>query len=156
VKEFFDDGENVADMAKPINDFHHKRCCNLLKDTGGTIVIGNANAPEDGNLRPTVIDNPSVDAPVMKEEIFGPILPVFTFSKIDEAIAFINERDKPLVIYYFGKVLLNANKDLLIKKTSSGGFCMNDTLFHLLNSDLPFGGVGASGYGRYHGFEGFK
>jgi hypothetical protein len=93
---------------------------------------------------------------MMKEEIFGPILPVFKFSKIDEAIDRINRGDKPLVLYYFGSVWNNKNKDRVEHETSSGGMVVNDCLVHLLNPDLPFGGVGFSGYGKYHGEAGFK
>ena len=93
---------------------------------------------------------------MMKEEIFGPILPVFKFSKIDEAIDRINKGDKPLVLYYFGSVLSNKNKTRVEMETSSGGLVVNDCLVHLLNPDLPFGGVGLSGYGKYHGEAGFK
>lgn len=91
---------------------------------------------------------------MMKEEIFGPILPVFKFSKIEEAIQKINEGDKPLVLYYFGGTF-GKNKTKVEKETSSGAYVVNDVLVHLLNPDLPFGGVGMSGYGKYHGKAGF-
>jgi acyl-CoA reductase-like NAD-dependent aldehyde dehydrogenase len=91
----------------------------------------------------------------MQEEIFGPILPVLTYHSFDEAINTINQLDKPLVIYYFGDHR-GANFSRLERETSSGTLISNETMFHLCNSDLPFGGVGMSGYGRYHGFEGFK
>ena len=93
----------------------------------------------------------------MKEEIFGPILPIRTFNKLDEVIDHINAGDKPLAIYYFGKVIgSNPNKDRLINETSSGGFLTNDAITHSANHEIGFGGVGASGYGRYGGYEGFK
>jgi len=138
-----------------VNEVHYNRVCDLLKDHGGEIVIGNKNAANDRDLKPTVILNPKPDAPVMKEEIFGPILPVFTYSKIEEAIRYITEeQEKPLVLYYFGR-----DRDMAYRvenETSSGALVVNDTCVHLLNSDLPFGGVGSSGQGRYHGIMGFK
>ena len=93
----------------------------------------------------------------MQEEIFGPILPVFTYKNIDEAIQFINKKDKPLAVYYFGKNS-SSNKNLMRVKheTYSGAFLVNEIVMHFVNQYLPFGGVGASGYGRCHGHEGFK
>lgn len=90
-------------MGHIINDFHKNRCCELLRDHEGTVVVGNGNAHEDKNITPTVIVNPNNESPLMKEEIFGPILPVITFTHIEEAIKFVNDRDKPLSLYYFGK-----------------------------------------------------
>ena len=92
----------------------------------------------------------------MKEEIFGPILPVLTWDKIDQVIDFINEREKPLALYYFGKYMNNPIKERLMRETSSGGFAVNEVLFHGASTELPFGGVGNSGYGKYHGIDGFK
>lgn len=91
----------------------------------------------------------------MSEEIFGPILPVITYRTIDEAIKFINEKDKPLVIYYFGPSFRNKTIQKIQEETSSGAFMSNDVLVHLANDNVGFGGVGASGYGRYHGKAGF-
>ena len=91
----------------------------------------------------------------MKEEIFGPILPVITFKDFSEAIRLVNRMEKPLVIYYFGHHFSDNFKRLEIE-TSSGNLISNETMYHLMNADMPFGGVGLSGYGRYHGFEGFK
>lgn len=127
----------------------------MLKDHGGQVIQGNENAHEDLNLTSTVVLNPSPESAMMKEEIFGPILPVFKFSKIDEAIERVNAGDKPLVLYYFGSTT-GKNKTRVERETSSGGLVVNDVLVHLLNPDLPFGGVGASGYGKYHGHAGFK
>ena len=92
----------------------------------------------------------------MKEEIFGPILPVFTYKNIQEAIDFIHRIDKPLAVYYFGRnSSSNPNMRRLKEETSSGAFLVNDIAIHFLNADTPFGGVGGSGYGRCHGKEGF-
>lgn len=91
----------------------------------------------------------------MKDEIFGPILPILSYSNIEEAIKHINSNDKPLAIYFFGDKNTKQCKRVQ-NETSSGAFVTNETLTQVLNPDLPFGGVGYSGYGRYHGFEGFK
>lgn len=155
IKEFWDEGRNVKDAGRAITDWHQKRLCGMLKDHGGEVIQGNANAHEDFNLTSTVVMNPNPESAMMKEEIFGPILPVFKFSKIEEAIQKINEGDKPLVLYYFGATF-GKNKTRIERETSSGGYVVNDVLVHLLNPDLPFGGVGMSGYGKYHGKAGFQ
>jgi aldehyde dehydrogenase (NAD+) len=92
----------------------------------------------------------------MKEEIFGPILPVLTFDHFSEVIKTINSLDKPLVVYYYSKNQTGENFKLLEEQTSSGALICNESMFHIMNADMPFGGVGMSGYGRYHGIEGFK
>ena len=88
----------------------------------------------------------------MQQEIFGPILPVLEISSVEEAAAFINDRPKPLALYYFGS---RKNREKLLSATSSGGVCVNETVMHLVNPSMPFGGVGASGMGAYHGQYGF-
>ena len=100
----FNNCETPAESGKIINEFHYKRLCDLFKDHGGEVVIGNQNAHLDSNLQPSVILNPIKDSPLMKEEIFGPIFPLLTYENIDEAIEYISEeQEKPLVIYYFGR-----------------------------------------------------
>jgi aldehyde dehydrogenase (NAD+) len=99
---YYKNGEVKDILGKVINDFHNDRLCALMKDHGGTVVCGNANAHNDKKLTPTVIMNPLEDSPLMKEEIFGPILPIRTYRSIDEAIQFITARDKPLAIYFYG------------------------------------------------------
>lgn len=129
----------------------------MLEDHQGTLIEGNPDTGEDKNLIPSVVLNPSLEAPLMKEEIFGPILPVFTYKNIGEAIEFIGKLDKPLAVYYFGKnSMSNPNLVRVKNETTSGAFLVNDIAIHFLNADTPFGGVGASGYGRCHGYEGFK
>jgi acyl-CoA reductase-like NAD-dependent aldehyde dehydrogenase len=107
-------------------------------------------------VEPTIVVNPDLKEPIMQEEIFGPLLPVITFRTIDEAINIINDKDKPLAVYYFGKVFNNPNKERLLNETSSGAFLQNDVFVHIINHEFGFGGVGAAGYGRYGGYEGFK
>lgn len=102
-----------------------------------------------------MILNPLRTSGVMKDEIFGPILPIVTYQTIDEAIKYIKDGDKPLSLYYFGNSN-GTNSKRVQRETSSGSYVVNDVLFQLINPDLPFGGVGYSGYGKYHGYEGFK
>ena len=101
-------------------------------------------------LSPTILTDVSPNAPVMQEEIFGPIFPVMTFKQMDEVIAFVNDREKPLALYYFG-----TNGNYVLRHTSSGGACVNDVIMHIVNHKVPFGGVGNSGMGSYHGKESF-
>ena len=101
-------------------------------------------------LSPTILTNVSPDAPVMQEEIFGPIFPVLTFKQIEEVTEFVAKRERPLALYYFGK-----QGDYILRHTISGGTCINDVIMHIVNHDMPFGGVGNSGMGTYHGKESF-
>jgi aldehyde dehydrogenase (NAD+) len=118
----------------------------------GEIHSGGEIDEKEKFIAPTIIDNVDPDFLVMQEEIFGPILPVMTFEHIDETIEYINKNEKPLAFYYFGK---NKNAKKVLAKTTSGGACINDTLMHITNHNLPFGGVGNSGMGKYHGQESF-
>jgi aldehyde dehydrogenase (NAD+) len=105
-------------------------------------------------LAPTVLTGVTPGSAVMSEEIFGPILPILTYRSIDEVAPFIAARDKPLALYVFGRD--GDRIDAIIANTTAGGTCVNNTLIHFANQNLPFGGVGASGMGNYHGFHGFK
>ena len=156
LKEYTQKGfSDKKALGNVINQFHHDRLCKLMEDHQGAVVIGNPNSYEDKNLTPSVILNPSPESAIMKEEIFGPLLPVFTYKNIDEAIQFINKMDKPLAVYYFGP--MNGKNGQRVKmETSSGAFLVNEATLQFINQYTPFGGVGASGYGRCHGFEGFK
>jgi aldehyde dehydrogenase (NAD+) len=101
-------------------------------------------------LSPTILTDIQENAPVMQEEIFGPIFPVLTFKEINEVITFVTKRERPLALYYFG-----TNGDYVLRHTSSGGACVNDVIMHIVNHKVPFGGVGNSGMGSYHGKESF-
>jgi aldehyde dehydrogenase (NAD+) len=103
---------------------------------------------------PTLLTNVTPDSPIMKEEIFGPILPVLKYRSLDEAIELIRSKDKPLALYIFSKDKARINE--ILKRTTAGGSCVNSLAIHLANPNLPFGGVGTSGMGNYHGFFGFK
>ncbi len=133
-----------------INNEAFDRLINLLKD--GNITWGGEHNKETKYIAPTILENVSLESNTMKDEIFGPILPMFTFKDIKQAINYINEQEKPLALYYFGS---NKNLKTIVKYTSSGGICVNDTLLHIANHHLPFGGVGNSGMGKYHGEESY-
>ncbi len=112
-------------------------------------------AASNGNKMPlTILKNVTDDMKVMQEEIFGPILPVMTYDTIDQAIDYVNDHDRPLGLYYFGQD--RAEEDRVLTRTISGGATVNDVLFHNAMEDLPFGGVGPSGMGNYHGQDGFR
>jgi len=118
----------------------------------GKILYGGQVDATERYISPTLIDEIQPDFPIMQEEIFGPILPVMTFGNIDEAVSYVNSHEKPLAFYYFGK---NKQAKEVLAKTTSGGGCINDTLIHIANHRLPFGGVGNSGLGKYHGHGSF-
>jgi aldehyde dehydrogenase (NAD+) len=148
------DPATTADYARIVSDRHHERLSGYLDQrTTGHIVCGGTADAGQRYLAPTVVSDVSWDEPMMQDEIFGPILPVLAVDGIDEAITTITSHEKPLALYVFaedGDVV-----DRVLEETSSGGVCINGTMMHLLVSDLPFGGVGESGMGAYHGKAGF-
>jgi len=146
----------------PLKSPHYGRIVNqrfldrlllLLDTSGGSIVSGGAFDRESRYLEPTLVDEPSLDSALMQEEIFGPILPLIAIDSIEEAVAFIHSRNKPLALYVFGS---ESEGKRVLAQTSSGGSCLNDTILHVANKHLPFGGVGESGMGRYHGRYSFE
>ena len=146
-----------ADFCRLIDDGAFKRVSGLLEETvraGATVEVGGATDAAQRYVAPTVLSNIGFDAPIMREEIFGPVLPVIAYDSLDDALAKINARPKPLALYAFST--REATVDRIVNGTSSGGTLVNDTILHLANPDLPFGGVGESGTGNYHGLFGFK
>lgn len=129
-----------------VNDRAFERVSGYLTD--GEVVAGGATDPAERYIEPTLLANVSPSAKVMQEEIFGPILPMLTFERREEVVKFITEREKPLALYYFGDEKKGWK---IVRRTSSGGACINDTIMHIANENLPFGGVGNSGMGSYHG-----
>jgi len=156
IKSFFgDDPASSADYGRIVNERHHGRLTGLL-DRGGydTVAVGGERDIASRYLAPTVLTGVKPDAAVMDDEIFGPILPVLTYEQLDEAIAFVNDRPKPLALYVFGSKATSI--DRVVEHISAGGVTINHTLLHVSVHDLPFGGVGASGMGSYHGEAGFR
>lgn len=119
----------------------------------GRILFGGRTDRADRYIEPTLLGGVDPASPVMQTEIFGPVLPLLPFDEISEAVAFVNEREKPLALYYFGAKNTDAK---VLNGTLSGGACVNDVVMHIANDALPFGGVGNSGMGRYHGRESFE
>jgi aldehyde dehydrogenase (NAD+) len=152
VREFYGENpEQSADYPRIINDRHFARLKSYLSD--GDIFTGGETNAAERYIAPTILRNVDASASVMQDEIFGPILPVMTYSRLDEAIDFVNQRSKPLALYVFSE-----NSDVqntVLANTSSGGGCVNDTVTHLTVPGLPFGGVGDSGIGGYHGKHSF-
>ncbi len=151
IKEMF--GDNIQESRfypRIVNQRAFDRLSGLLQE--GEIHTGGEIDAKDRFIAPTIIDNIPQDALIMQNEIFGPILPVMTFEHIDEPIDYINKNEKPLAFYYFGD---SKKTKMVLMRTSSGGVCINDTLMHITNHNLPFGGVGNSGTGKYHGRESF-
>lgn len=107
-----------------------------------------------GKIAPVILTGVSEEMAVMREEIFGPVLPVLGYRTIDDAIAYVNARAKPLALYYFGQD--RSEREQVLQRTQSGGVTVNDTIFHIGQDSLPFGGIGPSGMGAYHGVEGFR
>ncbi|QND53887.1 coniferyl aldehyde dehydrogenase [Phyllobacterium sp. 628] len=149
------------DYTHIVNEGQYRRLRGLLDDARGrgldvvTLVEPEdaAKAEADRLLPPTLVLDPGDDSKIMQEEIFGPILPIKTYTTPDEAIAYINAHDRPLAFYCFSND--KAETEKMLSNIVAGGVCVNETLFHNVCNDLPFGGVGASGMGHYHGHDGF-
>lgn len=145
-----DNPKQCKHFVRIVNDKAFDRLVGYLE--GADIVVGGEYDKGERYIAPTVVDNVDTDSPIMQEEIFGPIFPVVTFESTEEAVKFVTEREKPLALYYFGD---NKSAEYVLKHTSSGGACVNDTIMHIANERLPFGGVGNSGMSSYHGRESF-
>jgi len=150
--EFYgEDASRSPDFGRIVNEPHFDRLLRLLH--AGDIIIGGGTDRAGRYIAPTVIDGITGSEAIMEDEIFGPLLPVIVYDDLSEAIEFVNSRPKPLALYFFSR-----NKDhqeRVLTETSSGGGCINDTLVHFTVPGLPFGGVGDSGMGKYHGKASF-
>ena len=161
IKRMFGDTEAKRHECK---DFVHivdkratERHAALIKDAiakGATQVIGGVSDIENCYTPITILTNVTPDMEIMQSEIFGPILPILSYKNLEDAVAFIQNRPKPLALYIFGKS--KHDIDYVINNTTSGSTCVNNTIIQIENLDVPFGGVGMSGTGNYHGFYGFK
>ena len=159
VAAAYPDGPSGEDYTWIINDRHLARLTGLLADArekGATVreVGREGRDAHPRAMRPTVVLGVTNDMMIAHEEIFGPILPVFTYRTIEEAIAFVDARPRPLALYYYGGDKPAQRK--VLDGTVSGNVTINGTIMHIAQDDLPFGGVGASGMGAYHGIEGFR
>jgi|TARA_B110000967_G_scaffold68356_2_gene70653 coniferyl-aldehyde dehydrogenase len=162
IKEFYPEIKNNVDYTSIINERHFDRINSLIDDAKekGAHVHQINPSNEDFSqqefykIPPTIITNTSDDMRIMNEEIFGPVLPVVDYENIDDALSMINSKDRPLGLYYFGN---NKHEEAnVLNNTSSGGVTVNNVIGHIQQTDLPFGGVGPSGMGRYQAYDGFK
>lgn len=157
IKELYStDPIKSDDYCRIVNKKHFNRLINLLEDAkqlGSNIIYGGNINEKENFIEPTLLNNISKKSKMYKEEIFGPLLPIFDFNEIEEVIEFINKNEKPLALYIFSKN--NNNIKTIIKNTSSGGVCINHSTLHYSNNNLPFGGINNSGTGRCHGIYGF-
>ncbi|HVT77211.1 MAG TPA: aldehyde dehydrogenase family protein [Acidimicrobiales bacterium] len=142
------DPQRSPDYARIVNDRHFGRLTGLMA-TGAAVVSGGRTDSADRYIEPTLLADVAADAPVMAEEIFGPLLPIIGVRDVEEAIARVNQGDKPLALYAFSRD--QKTLDHVVANTSSGGVALNHVVMHLLPPGLPFGGVGESGMGAYHG-----
>lgn len=161
VSRFYPAGPISPDYTSIVSDRHYQRLTGLMDDarSRGARVIDVGVKPEAAatrprTLAPTLVVGAGDDAAIMEEEIFGPILPVRTYRTLDEVIQYVNARPRPLALYYFGA--RDAACERLLQRTTSGNVGINNTILHVAQDDLPFGGVGESGMGAYHGVEGFR
>ena len=161
VKRAYPDGPTSKDYTSIVNDKQYAILVDLVEDARahGAQVIEMGHRPEDAAQRPhtfapTVVLGVTDEMKIAQEEIFGPILPVFPYAHIDDAIDYVNARPRPLSLYYFGDN--DADRRKVLDRTTSGNVTINGTIFHVGQDDLPFGGVGESGMGQYHGIEGFR
>lgn len=152
IRQFF--GENPQQSnsyPRIVNERHFNRLVSYLSD--GRVFVGGQHEVKDLYLAPTLLTEVKEDSPVMQDEIFGPILPILTYDNLGQAIEFIRQRPKPLALYIFSKD--DKKVERVLEKVSAGGVTVNDTLMHIANAELPFGGVGDSGIGAYHGQHSF-
>lgn len=152
IRGFFGDRPRKSpDYARIVNHRHFDRLAGLMEK--GNILFGGETDRSDLFIGPTLIDGVDPSDPVMQEEIFGPILPVIPYRDLDAAISFVTSRPRPLALYFFSRN--PARQKRILREISFGGGCINDTLLHIASPYLPFGGVGRSGFGSYHGKAGF-
>ncbi|GAA4306077.1 aldehyde dehydrogenase [Nibribacter koreensis] len=143
--------QQSQDYARIINDRHFERLQKLLQ--ASKVYFGGQTDASQRYMAPTLLTDVTWEQPIMQEEIFGPLLPVLPFKTLPEALQQITQREKPLALYFFSND--QAAQEMVLAQTSSGGACINDTISHLANPHLPFGGVGTSGQGNYHGKASF-
>lgn len=155
VQGFFPKLENNPDYTAIINERQLSRLNGYLADAQarGATVIPLFPQAQGRRLPQALVLNVTDEMKIMQEEIFGPLLPVIPYQNLDQALSYVNERDRPLALYFFGYD--KREQDHVLAQTHSGGVCLNDTLLHVAQDDMPFGGVGPSGMGHYHGHEGF-
>lgn len=152
VNFYGDVPEMNPDFPKIINKRHFSRLCEYFND--GKIICGGKVNTETLQIAPTLLDEVEMNSPVMQDEIFGPILPVITFDTLDDVVKIVRGKSRPLALYFFSSD--KKRRKMIIRNLSFGGGCMNDTILHLVTPYMPFGGIGDSGMGNYHGKNSFE
>lgn len=155
-KFFTEDASQENSYARIVNDKHHGRIKSLIEDAiqhGAKVEMGGTTGDEN-YIAPTILTSVNDDSRIMREEIFGPVMPVHSFDNLDDVIAKINKGEKPLALYIYSKSKKNINK--VLNNTRAGGSCINHSAVHFFNSNLPFGGSNNSGIGKGHGWFGFQ
>ncbi|RON03638.1 coniferyl aldehyde dehydrogenase [Pseudomonas brassicacearum] len=155
VRGFYPTLADNPDYTAIINERQLARLRSYLSDatSKGALLIPVFEQDQDRRMSHSLLLNVSDEMIVMQDEIFGPVLPIVPYKNLDQAFAYINQRPRPLALYFFG--YNKAEQNRVLNETHSGGVCLNDTLLHVAQDDMPFGGIGASGMGHYHGHEGF-
>ena len=162
VSNMYPSLKDNEDYTSIINQKHFERIKTYLEDAkekGAELIEINPNEEDLSQqphfkIPPTLVLNPTEEMKLMQEEIFGPVLPVKSYESVEESVEYINQKDRPLGLYYFGSD--KKEQDYVLKNTTSGGVTLNDVISHITQENLPFGGVGPSGMGSYHGYDGFK
>ena len=158
VGKFYNDNPaEETSYARIVNNRHYNRVSALIDDAvshGAKVELGGSTNGDDNFVEPTVLTSVNPDSRIMKEEIFGPVLPIHTFDNIDEVINMVNSKEKPLALYIYSKSRKNINH--VLSNTRAGGSCINHSAVHFFNGNLPFGGSNNSGLGKAHGFFGFQ
>lgn len=152
TRQYGENPQQSPDYPRIVNARHFDRLSALISH--GTILCGGTNDSADRYIAPTLLTDIPPQSPLLTDEIFGPILPVLPFDDIDDCVEYVNDREKPLALYYFTRSKKRAR--YMIQHTTSGGACINDTIVQTANGNLPFGGIGNSGMGAYHGRESFE
>src|SRR5690606_29222655 len=146
-----------GDYMRVVNSRHLQRVKSYLDDSvskGAKVVIGGQSNGHENYLAPTVVTDVPMDSGLMENEIFGPVLPIFSFKDIQEPIEVINSKEKPLALYIYSNNKKNVRR--ILKETRAGGTCINNNAVHFFNANLPFGGSNNSGIGKAHGWYGFE
>ncbi|WP_405605501.1 aldehyde dehydrogenase family protein [Polaribacter sp. Asnod1-A03] len=157
ISFYKDDANQSENYTCIVNEHHKKRILSIVKDSvehGSVVFYGGNIAKKSNSIEPTILTNVKMKSRVMQEEIFGPILPVISYDKIDEVIDTVNDKEKPLALYVYSKKKKNVN--YILNNTRAGGSCINNNAIHFYNNNLPFGGSNNSGIGKSHGFFGFQ
>jgi aldehyde dehydrogenase (NAD+) len=153
ISFYGEDAKTSDSYGRIVSDRHVYRLIKMLEKDADYIIYGGSYDSKSRYLEPALLDIPNLDVAVMREEIFGPILPIMSYETIDQAKSIVEAIPTPLALYLFTRS--KRVKDYIVKHISSGGICINDTIEHIVNSNLPFGGIGTSGMGSYHGKQSF-